>query len=80
MTLDKVYAKIQEDAKTKNQVDGRRFNSRSREKMQREIALIKKINHNNRLKSASTKHLYKGMYSQEDVDRSRQEKKDFRKE
>ena len=80
MTLSKVYAKIQEDKKKLNPVDGRRFNSRSREKMEREIRVIRKSVKKSRRKSMATKHLHKGLFSAEEMAFNREEEKKFREE
>ena len=78
MTLFKVHAKIQEEKKKLNPVDARRFNSRSREKMEREIRVIRKSVKKLRRKSTATKHLHKGLFSAEEMAFSREEDKKFR--
>lgn len=78
MTLSKVYAKIQEDKKKLNPVDGRRFNSRSREKMEREIRVLQKSAKKHIRKSTATKHLYKGLLTQEELAFAKEEEKLFR--
>ncbi|CAM9102299.1 unnamed protein product [Ectocarpus sp. 8 AP-2014] len=78
MTLSKVHAKIQEDKRKLNPVDGRRFNSRSREKMEREIRVIKKSAQKLALKNATTKHLHRGVFSQEEIAFEKEENKKFR--
>lgn len=82
MTLSKVHAKIEEEKSKIGCVDGRRFNSRSREKMEREIRAIrktsKKIGRKN--KNRSTKHLVKGLFSEEEVAFAKSEDKKFREE
>lgn len=80
MTLSKMHAKMQEAKKKVNSVDARRFNSRSREKMEREIRAIKKSARTLERKSTKTKHLYKGMYSKEELDFANAEKVKFREE
>lgn len=80
MTLSKVHVKIQEEKQKLNPVDARRFNSRSREKMEREIRVIRKSVKNMRRKSTATKHLHKGIFSAEEVAFAREEQKKFREE
>lgn len=80
MTLSKVHAKIQEDKKKLNPVDARRFNLRSREKMEREIRVIRKSVKKLRRKSTATKHLHKGIFSADEVAFAREEQKKFREE
>lgn len=80
MTLSKVHAKIQEDKQKLNPVDARRFNSRSREKMEREIRVIRKSVKKSRRKSTATKHLHKGLFSAEEVAFAREEQRKFREE
>lgn len=75
MTLSKVHARIQEDKKKLNPVDGRRFNSRSREKMEREIQVIRKSIKKLIRKSTATKHLYQGIFSEEFTFASEENKK-----
>ncbi len=77
MTLTKVHAKIQEEKKKGQFVDARRFNSRSREKMEREIRVIRKQAKRLRRKSTATKHLHKGIFSEEEVAFAREENKRF---
>lgn len=78
MTLSKVHAKIQEDKKKNNPVDGRRFNSRSREKMEREIRVIRKTAQKLARKSTATKHLHRGIFFKEEVEFAREENKKFK--
>jgi hypothetical protein len=78
MTLSKVHARIQEDKKKLNPVDGRRFNSRSREKMEREIRVIRKSAKKLIRKNTATKHLYRGIFSAEEVAFANEEKQKFR--
>lgn len=78
MTLTKVYAKVQEEKKKLNPVDGRRFNSRSREKMEREIRVLRKSARKLIKKSTATKHLHRGIFSEEEVAFANEEKKKFR--
>jgi len=78
MTLSKVHAKIQEDKKKLNPIDGRRFNSRSREKMEREIRVLRKSARKLIRKSTATKHLHNGIFSMEEVAFANEEKKKFR--
>jgi len=78
MTLSKVHAKIQKDNSKLHAIDGRRFNSRSREKMEREIRIIHKSARKMRRKSMATKHLHKGIFSDEEVAFANEEKKKFR--
>lgn len=80
MTLSKVHARIQEEKKKLNPVDGRRFNSRSREKMEREIRVIRKSAKKLIRRSTATKHLHKGIFSKEEVAFANEEKKKFREE
>ena len=80
MTLSKVHAKIKEDERKLNPVDGRRFNSRSREKMEREIRVLKKTAKKLVRKSTATKHLHKGIFSAEEVAFANKEKQKFRDE
>lgn len=80
MTLSKVHAKIKEDEKKLNPVDGRRFNSRSREKMEREIRVLRKSAKKLVRKSTATKHLHKGIFSAEEVEFANSEKQKFRDE
>lgn len=80
MTLSKVHAKIQDDKKKLNPIDGRRFNSRSREKMEREIRVLRKSARRLIRKSTATKHLHKGIFSQEEVEYAREQQKLFVKE
>ncbi len=69
MTLGKVHAKIEEEKKKIGRIDGRRFNSRSREKMEREIRAIRKTSKKMSRKNSnkSSKHLVKGLFSAEEV-------------
>lgn len=78
MTLTKVHARIQEEKKKLNPIDGRRFNSRSREKMEREIRVIRKSAKKLIRKSTATKHLHKGIFSAEEVAFANEEKQKFR--
>lgn len=80
MTLSKVYAKIQEDKKKLDPVDGRRFNSRSREKMEREIRAIRKTAQKLARKSTATKHLHRGIFSKEEVEFAKEENRKFKKQ
>jgi len=80
MTLSKVHAKIQEEKQKLNPVDARRFNSRSREKMEREIRVIRKSAKKLRRKSTATKHLHKGLFSAEEVAFAQEEDRKFREE
>lgn len=80
MTLSKVHAKIQEDKQKLNPVDARRFNSRSREKMEREIRVIRKSVKKSRRKNTATKHLHMGLFSAEEMAYSREEEKKFRED
>ncbi|CAM9099459.1 unnamed protein product, partial [Sphacelaria rigidula] len=80
MTLSKVHARIQEDEKKLNPVDGRGFNSRSWEKMEREIRVIRKSAKKLIRKNTATKHLYKGIFSEEEVVFANEEKRKFREE
>lgn len=78
MTLSKVHAKIQEDNSKLHAIDGRRFNSRSREKMEREIRIIHKSARKMRRKSMSTRQLRNGIFSDEEIAFANEEKKKFR--
>lgn len=78
MTLSKVHARLVEEKKKLNPVDGRRFNSRSHEKMEREIRMLQRNVKSLVRKSAGTKHLHRGMYSSEEVAFANEEKKKFR--
>ena len=80
MTLSKVHAKIQEDKRKLNPVDGRRFNSRSREKMEREIRLIKRSAWKIAQKNAAAKQSHRGVFSQEEIEFAEAENKKFRKQ
>lgn len=80
MTLFKVHAKIQEEKQKLNPVDARRFNSRSREKMEREIRVIRKSVKKLRRKSTATKHLHRGLFSAEEMAFSREADKKFRED
>ena len=80
MTLSKLHAKLEEDKKKLDPVDGRRFNSRSRQKMEREIRVIRKSTRRLRRKSTATKHLHRGLFSKEEVDFANEEKRKFREE
>ncbi|CAM9883602.1 unnamed protein product, partial [Ectocarpus fasciculatus] len=72
-----VHAKIQEDRRKLNPVDGRRFNSRSREKMEREIRIIKKSAWKLAQKNAATKQGHRGVFSKEEIAFAKAEKKKF---
>ena len=82
MTLSKVHAKITEEKSKLDFVDGRRFNSRSREKMEREIRAIRKnakrVGH--KTSSRKTKHLIKGLFSEEEIAFANEEARKFREE
>lgn len=78
MTLSKVHAKIQEEKNKLNRVDARRFNSRSREKMEREIRVIQKSAKKLERKSTAKKHLHKGIFSAEEVAFAKVEDQKFR--
>lgn len=80
MTLSKLHARIQEDKKKLNPIDGRRFNSRSREKMEREIRVLKKSAKKLIRKSHAKKHLHKGLFSKEEVAFSNEMNQQFRDE
>ena len=80
MTLSKVHAKMQEDRKKLNPVDGRRFNSRSREKMEREIRIIKKNARKLAQKNAAAKQCHRGVFSKEEIAFAKAEKKKFREQ
>ncbi|CAN0489773.1 unnamed protein product [Ectocarpus sp. 12 AP-2014] len=80
MTLSKVHAKIQEEKRKLNPVDGRRFNSRSREKMEREIRVIKKSAWKLARKNAATKQLRRGVFSQEEIAFDKEQNKKFREQ
>lgn len=80
MTLTKLHAKIQEEKQKANFVDARRFNSRSREKMEREIRVIRRQAKRNRRKSTATKHLHNGIFSADEVAFAREENKRFLQE
>lgn len=82
MTLSKVHAKIEEEKNKISCVDGRRFNSRSREKMEREIRAIRKNAKkvNRKTTSRRTKHLVRGLFSEEEVAFAKEEAKKFREE
>lgn len=76
MTLSKLHARIQEDKKKLNPIDGRRFNSRSREK----IRVLKKSAKKLIRKSHAKKHLHKGLFSKEEVAFSNEMNQQFRDE
>ena len=80
MTLSKVHAKIQEEKRKLNPIDARRFNSRSREKMEREIRIIRKSAKKLKRKSTATKHLHRGIFSPEEVAYAKAENQKFREE
>jgi len=80
MTLSKVHAKIQEEKRKLNPVDGRRFNSRSREKMEREIRVIKNSAWKLARKNAAMKQSHRGVFSQEEIAFAKEEKKQFREQ
>lgn len=82
MTLSKVHAKMEEEKNKVGCVDGRRFNSRSREKMEREIRALRKNAKKIKRKNSSrrTKHLVKGLFSEEDVAFEKEEAKKFLEE
>lgn len=80
MTLSKVHAKIQEEKRKLNPVDGRRFNSRSREKMEREIRIIKKSAWRLAQKNAATKQSHRGVFSKEEIAFAKAEKIKFREQ
>ncbi|CAM9104968.1 unnamed protein product [Ectocarpus sp. 12 AP-2014] len=80
MTLSKVHAKIQEDKKKLNPIDGRRFNSRSREKMEREIRVLQKTARRLIRRSTATKHLHQGIFTQEEVAFEKEEDQKFREQ
>lgn len=80
MTLSKLHARLEEDKKKLDPVDGRRFNSRSRQKMEREIRVLRKSTRRLRRKSTATKHLHQGLFSKDEVDFANEEKRKFREE
>ncbi|CAM9093145.1 unnamed protein product [Ectocarpus sp. 12 AP-2014] len=81
MTLSKLYAKIQEDKMKLNAVDGRRFNSRSREKMEREIRVIQRNAKKLQRKSNAKKRLYSGeFFSKDELAFAKEEREKFREE
>ncbi|CAN0248094.1 unnamed protein product [Ectocarpus sp. 6 AP-2014] len=80
MTLSKVHAKIQEEKRKLNPVDGRRFNSRSREKMEREIRVLKRSTWKLAQKNAAARQSHKGVFSQEEIAFAEEEKKKFREQ
>ncbi|AAK14508.1 EsV-1-90 [Ectocarpus siliculosus virus 1] len=80
MTLSKVHARIQEEKRKLNPIDGRRFNSRSREKMEREIRVIKKSACKLAQKNAAAKQSHRGIFSQEEIAFAKEEKQKFREQ
>ena len=75
----KIHAMMEEEKKKSDPVDGRRFNRRSRARTDREAREIKKSIMKASRKKASRKSLYRGVFSQEEIDAGIEEKKEYRR-
>lgn len=80
MLFSNLHAKMQEDAKKASPIDGRRFNIRSKIRMDREAAVIKRsIAKDKRKKNARRSH-HQGMFSAEEIRDGEEAKKQFRED
>lgn len=75
----KIHAMMEEQKDKEDPVDGRRFNRRSRARTEREAREIKKSIMKASRKKSSRKNLYRGVFSQEEIDAGIEEKKEFRR-
>ena len=75
----KIHAMMEEEKKKADPVDGRRFNRRSRARTDREAREIKKSILKASRKKAARKTLYRGVFSQEEIDAGIEEKKEYRR-
>ena len=70
---------MEEQKKKDDPIDGRRFNRRSRARTEREAREIKKSIMKASRKKASRKNMYRGVFSQEEIDAGIEEKKEFKR-
>ena len=75
----KIHAMMEEEEKKSDPIDGRRFNKRSRARTEREAKEIKKSILKASRKKSARKVLYRGVFSQEEIDAGLEEKKEFRR-
>lgn len=75
----KLHAMKEEEEKKSDPVDGRRFNRRSRARTEREAREIKKSILKASRKKSTRKSLYRGVFSQEEIEAGIEEKKEFRR-
>ena len=80
MLFSNLYAKMEEDKAKESSVDGRRFNVRSKIRMDREAEVIKRSIAKNKKKKNSRKKSRQGMFSEEEIRAGEEAKKQFREE
>lgn len=67
MLFSDLHAKILEDENKASPVDGRRFNKRSRIRMEREVQVINRSIERASRKRTSRKNTHRGIFSEEDI-------------
>lgn len=80
MLFSNLYAKMEEDKKKANPIDGRRFNVRSRSRMDREALVIKRSIAKDRRKKNSRKKSHQGAFSAEEIKEYAEENRQFRED
>ena len=79
MMFNEIHEKILAEENKESSVDGRRFNRRSRLKMEREAQAIRKSIEKSKRKR-SCKRSRRGVFSEEEIQQGLEAKKIFRKE
>lgn len=78
MLFSNLHAKIMEDEKKASSIDGRRFNKRSRVRMDREVQVINRSIAKAKRKKSSRKNTFRGVFSEEEIQFANEEKEKFR--
>lgn len=77
MLFSNLYAKIEENKKKSSPIDGRRFNVRSRKRMDREAAVIKRSIAKDIRKKNARRKSQQGTFSAEEIKEGEEAKKQF---
>lgn len=80
MLFGSLHAKMMEDEKKASPIDGRKFNRRSRAKMNREASAISNSIKKAEKKKVSRRGLYNGVFSEEEIRQGEEDKKRFQEE
>ena len=80
MLFGDLYARMEEKKKKSSSIDGRRFNVRSRSRMDREAAVINRSIAKDRRKKNARRKSHQGTFSDEEIREGEEAKKQFMEE